>query len=230
MAAEGNTTEAIDTLKEIQDFLTSDDGTVKTLLDDVAANKSAIEKEVEDREAADDALQAKIDEINKSLTEGSVFDAIESARNIGESAQEAAGDAQEAADAAQADVNALEKIVGSGFNDNSTVALQLAAVKATADNAIQETEGEYLYKNNDKSINIKVCSDFSGDSLTEDSYQAADAYAIKEYVDDAVAPLAKNADVVKTVTIATDCADFAKAVKTNNNVEFTFYYGGDDAE
>ena len=35
---------AIDTLKEIQDFLTSDNGTVQTLLDSVDANKTAIDK------------------------------------------------------------------------------------------------------------------------------------------------------------------------------------------
>lgn len=35
--------EALDTLKEIQDFLNSDDGTVQTLIDKVAANEGAIE-------------------------------------------------------------------------------------------------------------------------------------------------------------------------------------------
>ena len=42
-AAAETGTAAIDTLKEIQDFLNSDDGTVQTLVQDVADNKSAIE-------------------------------------------------------------------------------------------------------------------------------------------------------------------------------------------
>lgn len=42
MAAADTTADALDTLKEIQDFLLSDDGTVQTLLDKVAANETAI--------------------------------------------------------------------------------------------------------------------------------------------------------------------------------------------
>ena len=115
------------------------------------------------------------------------------------------------------------------ISNNGIKVSGIDAIKSTADSAIQDIEGEYLYKNN-KSINIYVCSDLTEESLSDDSYRVADAYAVKDYVDNAVAPLAKDANVVKTVSIATDCADFATAVKTNNNVEFTFYYGGDDAE
>ena len=42
MAAADTGDAALDTLKEIQDFLNSDDGTVQTLIDDVAGNKEAI--------------------------------------------------------------------------------------------------------------------------------------------------------------------------------------------
>lgn len=47
----------------------------------------------------------------------------------------AAQDAQDAADKAQGEVDTLEKIVGEGFSEESTVAKQLADVKATADAA-----------------------------------------------------------------------------------------------
>lgn len=47
--------------------------------------------------------------------------------------------AQAAAEAAQADVDALEKALGAGFSEASTVATQLAAVKATADAAAVKT-------------------------------------------------------------------------------------------
>lgn len=48
--------------------------------------------------------------------------------------------AQEAADKAQGEVDALEGVVGTGFTESSTVSSQLAAVKATADGAVQEVK------------------------------------------------------------------------------------------
>lgn len=48
--------------------------------------------------------------------------------------------AKEAADAAQADVDAVEKALGAGFSEASTVAAQLAAVKTTADAAATKAE------------------------------------------------------------------------------------------
>ena len=49
-------------------------------------------------------------------------------------------DAQDAADQAQEEVDALEEIVGTGFTKENTVSIQLAAVKATADSAVQEVK------------------------------------------------------------------------------------------
>jgi hypothetical protein len=46
-------------------------------------------------------------------------------------------EAAKAASDAQADADALEKALGTGFSEDSTVASQLSAVKSTADSAIQ---------------------------------------------------------------------------------------------
>lgn len=50
------------------------------------------------------------------------------------------GGAQAAAEKAQGEVDALEEIVGTGFTKTDTVSTQLAAVKATADGAVQEVK------------------------------------------------------------------------------------------
>ena len=67
--------------------------------------------------ASASAIEAKLQTINTNVT-----------------------NAQNAADAAQADADALEKALGDGFSEASTVAAQLAAVKATADAAAVEDE------------------------------------------------------------------------------------------
>ena len=106
-----------------------------TLRDDLTAETSA-------RTAADTALDNRVTAIENSIGEGgSVADQL-SALTAAIAAEESA---RTAADTALTDTvttlrsehDALAENVGSGFTAQSTVAQQLAAVKSTADSAIQ---------------------------------------------------------------------------------------------
>lgn len=64
-AAESGTT-ALDTLKEIQDFLTSDDGTVQTLLDNLSALTDTVSGNTEDITNLTGEVNNKVDSISAS--------------------------------------------------------------------------------------------------------------------------------------------------------------------
>ena len=81
--------------------------------------------------------------------------------------------AKNAADAAQADVDALEKVVGEGFTEASTVATQLAAVKATADAAAVKTTVDAALA--DKADKSQVATDINTAKEAAIAAAAADA-------------------------------------------------------
>ncbi len=180
--------QTVNTFKELVDYAATHKTEFTEIYGEVQgmktskADATALSQEVDDRKAADNELRGAINAINESLTEGTVFEAIEGAQN--------------AADAAQEDVKALEKIVGSGFNETSTVASQLAEVKATADSAIQSvvSGSDYItvtsiptddadYPGGPNAVlNIEVCTNFE-ESGNINHNEVADALAIKSYVD-----------------------------------------------
>lgn len=100
-------------------------------------------KQKTDWQAATDAINLFFDKAGMNSEDASAFvDTLKEIQDYitgdAEAAATMAGNitkAQNAADAAQADVDAVEKALGTGFSEASTVAAQLAAVKTTADEA-----------------------------------------------------------------------------------------------
>lgn len=159
--------EALDTLKEIQTYLEGEGAVADQMLLDIAANKTAIEKEVTDRgtaisgvetayKAADQAIDARVVELEKLLGEadGSVKDQIADAvaaeatlREKGDQAAEASAAAAlaaaQAADgkavAAQGEVDALEIVVAGKVAQGDHDAL--ATRVTTAEGKITTLEG-----------------------------------------------------------------------------------------
>jgi len=131
--------EALDTLKEIQVYLDGEGAAADQMVLDIAANKTAIEKEVADRgtaisgvetayKAADEAIDARLKAVEAELGEGegSVAEQIAAAvaaeaklRGEGDAAAEAsaaaalaaAQEADRKAGVAQGEVDALETVV-----------------------------------------------------------------------------------------------------------------------
>lgn len=92
-----------------------------------------------------------------------------------DAANTSASNAQAAADAAQADVDAVEEKLGDGFSKDSTVAAQLAAVKATADAAaVRDTVNAALELKADKT---QVATDIATAKSGAEATAAADATA-----------------------------------------------------
>lgn len=105
-------------------------GFSKTDSENLAAIKAQVEaffKEDATVEGAIDTLKEIVEYINKNG--GQAGDLITLING-----------AQGAAEQAQKEVDALEEIVGTGFTKASTVSIQLSAVKATADGAVQEVK------------------------------------------------------------------------------------------
>ena len=73
---------ALDTLKEIQDFINVEGTTADAMIKDIAANKKAIEDEAKARDDADKAIDERLIEIETALGEGegSVADQIADAK------------------------------------------------------------------------------------------------------------------------------------------------------
>ena len=74
---------ALDTLKEIQDFINVEGTTADAMIKDIADNKKAIEDEAKAREDADKAFDERLDDVEALLTggEGSVGEQIEAAKD-----------------------------------------------------------------------------------------------------------------------------------------------------
>lgn len=128
---------ALDTLKEIQDFINVEGTTADAMIKDIAANKKAIEDEAKARDDADKAFDERLDDVEALLTggEGSVGEQIEAAK---EAAIEAAGkytdDAIEAlGELAEMDVADLDlKALAHKDSATGTVAGEtITGVKAT---------------------------------------------------------------------------------------------------
>lgn len=110
------------------------------------------------------------------------------------------------ADAAQSDVDALEKIVGTGFSEASTVSAQLAAVKTTADNALPAATFTSFQTTNTQAIaDAKKAGTDAQATANQAVTDAANAQTTaNQGVADAAAALAEANKKVASVTIAGD--------------------------
>lgn len=164
---------AIDTLKEIQNFLSSDDGTVQTLLDEVAENKAAIAtlngtEEGSVKKAAADA-QAAAEATAKSYTDAreveikkyadqAEADAVATAAADAASKADAAKDAAIAAAAtdAQTKANAAQAAAEATAAADATAKANqaLADAKDYADAEIAKLDAEVT--SDDKYATVKV--------------------------------------------------------------------------
>lgn len=135
--------DALDTLTEIQKYITDEGTAADEMVKDITANANAItalqnivkdggtlEVRVDTAESNISAAQGKITAL-ENVTKGysganAIKTAIDGVNGIAVAAQGAAGVAQEAAEAAQSDVDALELVV-----NNATTGLAAVGTKAT---------------------------------------------------------------------------------------------------
>lgn len=135
--------DALDTLTEIQKYITDEGTAADEMVKDITANANAItalqnivkdggtlEVRVDTAESNISAAQGKITAL-ENVTKGysganAIKNAIDGVNGIAVAAQGAAGVAQEAAEAAQSDVDALELVV-----NNATTGLAAVGTKAT---------------------------------------------------------------------------------------------------
>lgn len=154
---EGGLTDALDTLVEIQNFLSGEGSEVKQMLDAIDANADAI-KAVEDivkdggtLEVRVDAAEADIDNLQSDVealqtltagfSEGETVSAkIEAAAALGQQGIDDAKDAQDTADQAQKEVDELEGVV-STLRSEYDVTKALATTNASDIDALEVRMG-----------------------------------------------------------------------------------------
>lgn len=205
---------AIDTLKEIQDYITSDGQAAAKMTQDIADNKAAIEAEVaratkaeEDivaaYEAADTALDARIDVLEgKFEGDDSVAKQIEDAvaaeaalRVAGDEAAEAsAAAALKAAQDAQGEVDALEGVVSALDGVVATKAAQadldaLAGRVTTAEGEIDTLQAA-SHTHDNKSVLDGITATLV--SNWNDAFAKAHEHANKDVLDGISAQLVTN--------------------------------------
>ena len=141
--------EALDTLKEIQDYLSGEGNATDGIIGRVAQAENDIDSlqadfaaggRVTKAEADIDALEGDVDAIEGTITgydsTNTVKKAVDAAQAQADKGVEDAGKAQAAADKAQDEIDALEAIVG----DETTGLVQLVnTAKGTADGAAADT-------------------------------------------------------------------------------------------
>ena len=124
----------------------------------------------------------------------------------------------------EGEISAVDKKIGNGFTKDSTVASQLAAVKTTADSAVQTVEGDSYIVLTKEGTKVSLSSNVENNlaNATGDEYgtKLADAKATKTYVDGefgklkAVAKTGAAADV----TVADEASNFSGETKTVESV------------
>lgn len=173
-----NLKNALDTLKEIQEFATGEGAAAQEMLGAISANAQAIEA-LQDIVKDGGTLEVRVDEVEAAASanagaittlqelvfdysgKGAIKTAIEAAAAKGQTgidnaatAQSAAEAAQDAADAAQADVDDLAEVV-----NNTTTGL--AATKGIADGAASEASRLAAIVDTGDNANSKLRSDIT---------------------------------------------------------------------
>ena len=207
--AEGLADKTLDTLKEIQDFINTEAGAADQMLLDIAANKTAIEKEVTDRQNAINGLNSEktgegtfVDVTVKQeagvITSITVNESDIASANALKNLSDSVGTSADGKEAntvfgkiaaeADARVNAVNDLSGKmGEPVNGTLAQDIADAKqATADLAagdVTDNKNALLLLNNDVNTEGSVKHTAKGYA---DSAQAAAEATAKTYTDDAL--------------------------------------------
>lgn len=157
--AEGETLDtALDTLKEIQDYLNGEGEAAGGVVGKVAQAEKDIDKLEEEfaaggrvsaAEAAIDAVESEVDTLQKLTSgytgEGAIKTAVDAAQEQADKGVEDAGKAQEAADKAQEEVDALEGVVATLRNEYNVT----KALATTNEAAIAALDGRMDTAEND---------------------------------------------------------------------------------
>lgn len=226
--------DALDTLTEIQKFITDEGAAADEMVKDIAANATAItalqnivkdggtlEVRVDTAESNISAAQGKITAL-ENVTKGysganAIKTAIDGVNGIAVAAQGAAGVAQEAAEAAQSDVDALELVV-----NNATTGLAAVGTKATNNASdisglktrMTTAEGdidslEAIVKTGDDA-NTKLRSAITslqaltGDASKGNAKLRTDLTALTNKVDDSATGLAKTKEIADAAKSQSD--------------------------
>jgi hypothetical protein len=226
--------DALDTLTEIQKYITDEGTAADEMVKDIAANANAItalqnivkdggtlEVRVDTAESNISAAQGKITAL-ENVTKGysganAIKNAIDGVNGIAVAAQGAAGVAQEAAEAAQSDVDALELVV-----NNATTGLAAVGTKATNNASdisglktrMTTAEGdidslEAIVKTGDDA-NTKLRSAITslqaltGDASKGNAKLRTDLTALTNKVDDSATGLAKTKEIADAAKSQSD--------------------------
>ena len=226
--------DALDTLTEIQKYITDEGTAADEMVKDITANANAItalqnivkdggtlEVRVDTAESNISAAQGKITAL-ENVTKGysganAIKTAIDGVNGIAVAAQGAAGVAQEAAEAAQSDVDALELVV-----NNATTGLAAVGTKATNNASdisglktrMTTAEGdidslEAIVKTGDDA-NTKLRSAITslqaltGDASKGNAKLRTDLTALTNKVDDSATGLAKTKEIADAAKSQSD--------------------------
>ena len=231
--------DALDTLTEIQKFITDEGAAADEMVKDITANANAItalqnivkdggtlEVRVDTAESNISAAQGKITAL-ENVTKGysganAIKNAIDGVNGLAVAAQAAAGTAQTAAEAAQSDVDALELVVndattglaavGTKATNNASDISDLKTRMTTAEGDIDSLEA--IVKTGDDA-NTKLRSaitslqTLTGDASKGNAKLRTDLTALINKVDDSSTGLAKTKEI----------ADAAKSQSDTNKSE-----------
>lgn len=156
------------------------------------------------------SIELDFSDIASGTSVKAALDALETKlqKNI-DGANTAASNAQDAADAAQVDVDAVEKKLGDGFSEDSTVTAQLAAVKATADAAAVKTTVDAALEL--KADKAQVSTDIAAAKSDAEATAAADATAKANAAQAAAIARAEELDDATNGRIDTIETDYKEA-------------------
>ena len=198
---------ALDTLKEIQDFLSSDTGTVETLLSDVAQNKEDISTNASNIDDVSTRVNSLENDThthsNKTVLDGITSDNVTAWTD-------AERNAKDYADKYASGINIL--VGGSGYGNDSSISTvidelntristvaETAGVKGVEVDASDANYAAISTANNVVTFNIKTQDVSTSDASTTG---LADAYETKQYVSfriDGVVGTASDDSTVNTV-------------------------------
>lgn len=153
VTAEGETLDtALDTLIEIQKYVTSEGAAADEMVKDIAANKTAIEKEVTDRGTAVANVQSQIDDINTELATMATSETVTNLTTRVTAAEGNIGTLQTDLDAAEVKIGALETA-------SATHALKTEVETVASDLSDYETAHAGDYTNAQVDAKVKVATD-----------------------------------------------------------------------
>lgn len=217
------TEKAVDTLKEIQEYITSDGAAADKMVEDIAAAKAQADKGVADAataQAAADKAQGEVDAlegvVGAMYTNGKIDELVEGVSGeVDALAEVVAGKADASAldaYAKTADVNAaldlkadksvVEGLAGTVANKADASALEAYATVESVNGKVSEING---------AIDLKADKTALEAVVTKNGEQDTAIAGIKSTADTAAADIAKIVDGTTTVAKATNATNATKA-------------------